>query len=641
MQENSNEKLYLKILNSMTGLKSVIDRDYRIVFSHFKDEFRNVSQELHGRKMHCYKIYQRAVRCNPCHLERVFRNGLPEFTERMCPSAQREQVYVFPIFDESGLVSMAGEMPRNEITTLRQMVEESLGTKEVLMAIIEAAPLAIVAVDNNLRVILWNKAAEKMLGWQKNEVLGNIYPLLFTRFRDEILEDMHQVQLGNSLAFFETQRMRKDGTIVDIRLSTVLLKNSKGVAIGSMAIMEDVTEHIKSRQALKESEESYRTIFDAANDAHLVLDATDATILDVNLKMCEMFGFENREEALRHNLLDLIAESPPCKLKELLPLIWETKGGKLQTFEWLAKHTSGCNFWTEVIMKEVVINGENKVLVVIRDTTDRKAAEEDNRRMQEKLLHADKMAAIGTLASGMAHEINNPNNFILSNAQFLSDVWPDINKILSHYAEENGEFFLCKMRYSVASPKIPKIIDGISEGAQRIKGIITSLKDFSKQEKTVLEQEVDINKVIEAALSMMHHKLKNHTDFFEFRREEDIPLVRGNFRQLEQVILNLTLNALEALPNRKCGVMIATSYSKSTGKVIIKVRDEGEGMTEEIQKSIFDPFFTTKLDSGGTGLGLSICFTIIKKHNGTIECDSKLGEGTTFRVMIPTLENNI
>ena len=99
-------------------------------------------------------------------------------------------------------------------------------------------------------------------------------------------------------------------------------------------------------------------------------------------------------------------------------------------------------------MKGVFIGGEYKVLAVVRDVTERKAVEEENRKMQEKLLHTDKMAAIGTLTSGIAHEINNPNNFILSNAQFLSDVWPDINRILTHYAEENGEFFLCKMRYS-------------------------------------------------------------------------------------------------------------------------------------------------------------------------------------------------
>jgi signal transduction histidine kinase len=120
---------------------------------------------------------------------------------------------------------------------------------------------------------------------------------------------------------------------------------------------------------------------------------------------------------------------------------------------------------------------------------------------------------------------------------------------------------------------------------------------------------------------------------------EDLPPVKGNFRQLEQIVVNLTLNALESLPSRECGVYIATTYSRFLGKIVIKVQDEGGGMTEDVQKSIFDPFFTTKLGSGGTGLGLSICFSIVKEHNGMILCESKPGEGTTFLVRIPVIES--
>lgn len=633
------EKQYLSILKSMPGLALVVDRDFQIIFSKCQDAFEDVGHPQNKRKTYCYSVCCDSAKCHSCHLEGVFGTGVPVFAVKRCPFARNDKVYVFPVFDDSGTVVMVGEVQCGASDVLR-MVNETCESQQMLGAIIEAAPLTTIALDNELRVTLWNPAAERMLGWKKEEVIGRIYPLLFTDFRAEILETICQIKMGNLFNFVETQRMRKDGSLFDVSLSTASLKNSSGDAVGYVAIMDDVTEHKRAQQALKESEASYRTIFDAANDAHFVFDAEDATILDVNLKMCEMYGFENREEALRHNVEEMMAGYPPYTLKDLLPLIWKAKDGKSQHFEWLAKHTSGRLFWMEVVMKGVIISGEYKVLAVVRDTMERKAAEEEKRRMQEKLLHADKMAAIGTLASGIAHEINNPNNFILSNAQFLSVVWPDINRILTHYAEENGELFLHKMRYSEASSKIPKIIDGIAEGAHRIKGIVTSLKDFSRHEKTYLEKEVDVNRVIEAALTMLQNKIKKHTDFFECSLGEDIPLVKGNFRQLEQVIVNLTLNALEALPARDRGVMIATSYSGYTGQVIIKVCDEGEGMCDEIKKAIFDPFFTTKLDTGGTGLGLSICFTIIKKHHGTIECDSVLGAGTTFLIMIPALERN-
>jgi signal transduction histidine kinase len=286
-------------------------------------------------------------------------------------------------------------------------------------------------------------------------------------------------------------------------------------------------------------------------------------------------------------------------------------------------------------MKGAVIGGEYRVLAVCRDIAERKAAEEENRKMQERLRQMDKMAAIGTLASGIAHEINNPNNFILSNAQFVSDIWPDINRILTRYAEENGEFFLGKLRFSEAGAYIPKMLDGLVDGSHRINGIVTGLKDFARQEKTRLDQTVDINKVIEAALSMLHNKIRKHTDRFQCILAENLPRVTGSFQQLEQVIVNLTMNALQSLHTRDAGIFISTSYVQSIGQIVIKVRDEGVGISEEVRQAIFDPFFTTKLDSGGTGLGLSICFTIVKEHGGIIECESETGRGSTFFVRLP------
>lgn len=585
------EKQYLNILKSMPGLALVVDRDFQIVFCTSQDAPGNVVQAHPGRQTYCYTACRKSSKCGSCHLEGVFGTGIPAFTAKCCSFSRNDRVYVFPVLDESGAVIMVGEL-KCGAGDIPQMADEPTESQQMLGAIIEATPLTTIALDNELRVTLWNRAAERMLGWKKEEVIGKIYPLLSTDFREEILENVRQIKKGNFFNFFETQRMHKDGRLIDVSLSTSSLKNNAGMDVGYVAIMDDITEDKRAQQALKESEASYRTIFDAANDAHFVFDAEYATILDVNLKMCEMYGFANREEALKHNVEEMMAGYPPYTLKDLLPLIWKAKDGRSQNFEWLAKHTSGRLFWMEVVMKGVIISGEYKVLAVVRDTMERKAAEEENRRMQEKLLHADKMAAIGTLASGIAHEINNPNNFILSNAQFLSIVWPDINRILTQYAEENGELYLYKMRYSEASSKIPKIIDGIAEGAHRIKGIVTSLKDFSRYEKAFLEKDVDVNKVIEASLTMLQNKIKKHTDFFECNLDKEIPLVKGNFRQLEQVIVNLTLNALEALPARDRKVIITTSYSNYRGQVIIKVCDEGEGMNEDIQKSIFDPFFT-------------------------------------------------
>ncbi|APG23938.1 hypothetical protein A7E75_02045 [Syntrophotalea acetylenica] len=618
------KKQLLNILNSLPNLKFIVDKNLCLAFS---------KSEGFYRKPPCFEDFRNAAMCDPDDIQKVFATGEVLSTEKKHSAQGPTQVSLFPIFDDVG-TGMVGIC--HHPSKIRQHVENTVVDNQIAFeSIIDTAPLATIALDNNLKVIYWNAAAEKVLGWKREEVIGQPYPVLATSYRSEILKNLRRIHQEMPPRFLDSQRIRKDGTLIDISLSCSILKNRQGRPIGYVAIMADITARKEAQRALKESEANYRTIFDAANDAHFVFDAEDATILDVNLKMCEMYGFENREEALRHNVEEMMAGYPPYTLSDLLPLIWKSKDGRSQNFEWLAKHTSGRLFWMEVVMKGIVISGEYKVLAVVRDIMERKAREEENKRMQQSLLQADKMAAIGTMASGIAHEINNPNNFILSNSQFLSDIWKDIIRILSLYWEENGEFHLGKMPYSSAQKTIPKMLEGISDGANRIKNIITALKSFSRQEKISLDQTVDINKVIKAALLMLRNKISKHTDYFNFHLEENVPLVKGNFQLLEQVIVNLSLNALEALPNKNRSINISTSYSEAENKVKIMVRDEGVGIKDDAQNLIFDPFFTTKFETGGTGLGLSICFTIIKKHNGTIQCFSKLGEGTTFTIELP------
>jgi PAS domain S-box-containing protein len=625
------------ILQAIPDLISVVDTDFKIVYSNWRGGHGYAAPHRRKRNRHCYELYypDQQGRCEPCHLERVFETGASAIFEKFNPRVGHLEIHAFPIFDPSGRVVMAGEYLRN--ISDRKHAEDALrGANQMLEALINASPPAIIALDLELNLTLWNPAAERMFGWKREEVLGKPYPIVSIELVDDFKENIRNLNEGAERKSVETRRLHRDGHFIDVSMSTAPMLNNDGGTIGYVAIMADISERKQAQQALKESEANYRAIFDAANDATFVFDVETGAMLDVNLKMCQMYGYL-REEVLLLNVEQLSAGFPPYTFHDLMKLIWKTKKDQSHLFEWLAKDRSGRLFWVEVNMKGAVIGGEYKVLAVVRDISARKAAEEENRIMQERLLQANKMAAIGTLASGIAHEINNPNNYILSNAQFLSDIWPEINRALSRYAEENGEFFLGKLNYGEASAMIPKMLTGLTEGAYRIKGIVTGLKDFARQEKTRLDKPVDINKVIEAALSMLHNKIKQHTDNFSCNLGSALPPVKGSFRQLEQVIVNLTMNALEALPSRDRAVSIQTSYSPYLGQVTVRVEDQGIGMTEEVQKAIFDPFFTTKLDRGGTGLGLSINFTIVKEHNGIIECDSNPGKGTVFYVRIPAL----
>lgn len=637
---SSSKQLFRSILRAIPDLVSVVDRDFRVVFSNLRGEHENLNPKnfKNKSKPYCYDLYYpgQGKHCDNCHIEEVFNSGKVVVSERYHPKAGHVEIHSFPIFDEAGTIEMVGEYHRN--INGRRQAEEALREKnQVLEAIINASPLAIIALDEMINLTLWNPAAENMFGWKKEEVLGRPYPIVSEDCREELMENIRSLNEGGSRRTMETHRMHKDGSLIDVSLSTAPMLDRDGVTIGYMAIMADIRERKLAQEALRESEANYRTIFDAANDATFVFDPENGDMLDVNRKMCEMYGY-TREEVLRLNVEHLSAGEPPYTYQDVMKMIWKTKYNKSHMFDWLAKDRKGRLFWVEVNMKGAIIRGEYRVLAVVRDMTERKAAEEENRKMQERLRQMDKMAAIGTLASGIAHEINNPNNFILSNAQFISDIWPDLNRILTHYAEEHGEFYLGRLSFSEANEFIPKLLEGLVEGSHRINGIVTGLKDFARQEKTRLDQKVDINKVIEASLTMLQNQIRKHTDRFQCILAENLPPVTGSFQQLEQVIVNLIMNALQSLPGRDSGVFISSSYVKSIDQIIIKVADEGEGMPADVQQAIFDPFFTTRLDSGGTGLGLSICFSIVKEHGGLIECESEPDRGSTFLVRLPVTQ---
>lgn len=632
---SSSKHLLQSIFNAIPDLISVVDDDYRLIFSNWNGGHEYVPQESRKKNLHCYKAYYpgRTTQCDPCHLKKVFELGKPLIFEKYNPRVGYVEIHAFPLFDENKNVVMAGEYVRN-INEQRRAQNALIEKNNILEAIINASPLAIIALDFNLNLMLWNLGAERMFGWPKEEVLGKPCPIFPEFLMEEVKHNLNRLNNGESYFYMETLRLQKDGGLVSVSLTTAPMRNCDGVPSGYVAVFADIQERKQAQQALRESETNYRTIFNAANDAIFVLDAGTGAVIDVNVKMCEMYGY-TRKETLKMTLEELSAGFPPYAHQDVLEKIWKTRYEKSHMFEWLAKDSSGRLFWIEANMKGAVIGGEYKVLAVCRDISERKAAEEKNRKMQGRLRQMDKMAAIGTLTSGIAHEINNPNNFILTNAQFIMDIWPDINKVLTMYAEEKGDFLLGNLRFSETISYIPKILDGLIQGSHRINNIVSGLKDFSRQERTRLDQTVDINRVIEAALPMLHNEIRKHTDKFQCILTENLSPITGNFQQLEQVIVNLTMNALQALRDRGEGVSISTSCAQSSAEVIIEVKDDGVGISDDVRQSIFDPFYTTKQDSGGTGMGLSICFSIVKEHGGIIDCESEPGRGAKFFVRLP------
>ncbi len=183
------------------------------------------------------------------------------------------------------------------------------------------------------------------------------------------------------------------------------------------------------------------------------------------------------------------------------------------------------------------------------------------------------------------------------------------------------------------------MIADITQNSERIKKIVENLKHMAKQDKGELNQDVDVQAVLEAAMMILHNQILKHTDSCTLDVKDDLPALRGNIQQLEQVFINVLLNALQALPDRTHGIHVQVDMNSEDECMTILVRDEGAGIPERDLGRISEPFFTTRTETGGTGLGLSISNAIIERHSGQIKFKSKLGEGTTVTIKLPVNPN--
>ncbi|MDX1708840.1 MAG: ATP-binding protein, partial [Desulfobacterales bacterium] len=272
---------------------------------------------------------------------------------------------------------------------------------------------------------------------------------------------------------------------------------------------------------------------------------------------------------------------------------------------------------------------------VARDISERIKAEEQAKIHQQQLMQASKMVALGTLVSGVAHEINNPNNFIMLNSPILNEAWENSMPILEKYYEENGDFIIGGMEFSVMRKNIPALFSGISDGSKRIKRIVDDLKNYVRDDTADLTQSIDINAVLESAVLLLANMIKTATHKFSIIYGKNLPLLKGNFQRLEQVMINLIQNACQALSDTNKGIFISTTNKKDPSNILIIIRDEGVGIPSKTLEHIMDPFFTTKHDAGGVGLGLSISSRIVEEHGGNLCFTSEQGVGTTATVTLP------
>ncbi|WP_236015263.1 transporter substrate-binding domain-containing protein [Geomonas anaerohicana] len=293
----------------------------------------------------------------------------------------------------------------------------------------------------------------------------------------------------------------------------------------------------------------------------------------------------------------------------------------------------GTVVWSRTLQKRVAQRTEE----LAREVAEKQAALEKLRMHQDQLVQADKLASLGTLVAGVAHEINNPNGLILLNLPRFEEVLRGSQPILDEYREQHGDFKLGRHSYDRLREELPHMLSETQDAAKRIKRIVAELKDFARRDSADLTELLDLNQCAQAALRLVENTVAKSSHQIVAHLADTLPRVKGNSQRIEQVIVNLLLNASQSLEGTGKSIQISTRHDRFRDLVLLTVRDEGRGVEPEHLARLTDPFFTTKREEGGCGLGLSISAGIVKQHGGTLIFDSQPGFGTTVTLELPAL----
>lgn len=257
---------------------------------------------------------------------------------------------------------------------------------------------------------------------------------------------------------------------------------------------------------------------------------------------------------------------------------------------------------------------------------------------QSQLVQADKLTSLGILVAGVAHEINNPTALIVHNLTTLKRIYEASTAVLEQRFEQEGDFYIGGMPYSLLRQESEFVFAEMQDGAHKITQIVEDLKDFSRKDSLELAERIDLNEVVNSALRLLEGSLRKQICEVKLDLEDNIPLFEGNRSRIQQVVVNLILNACQASKTADDLIDIRTFRKWQSDEIVLQVKDQGVGIEADKLLFLCDPFYTTKREQGGTGLGLSISDTIVKEHKGRLQFDSVVGAGTLVSLYLPACQ---
>jgi PAS domain S-box-containing protein len=494
---------------------------------------------------------------------------------------------------------------------------------------------AIALLDSDRRVLRGNKALTKLLRNSFEKIIGHY---CYERMNCK-LESTETCPFNRMIRTRkrETEVMQLGESWIEGIIDPIF--DDSGELRGAVYIVSDISERKQTEEKIRQQNEFLNTVMESLTHPFYIVDVRNYKIvlanpgakqgLATNYSTCYQLTHDRDE---------------PCNgVQHPCPVLEVTKKKRPVTVEHIHTSPEGNKRNFEIHAYPIFEDtGEvGQIIEYTIDITERRKAEEMAKAQQEQLLQADKMISLGILVSGVAHEINNPNNSIILNAQFLEKAWQSMVPILDEYQKENRNLQIGGIMYEKLRKDIPFLFSGIIDSSKRIKHIVDELKAFSRKDSDEVQAAVDMNAVVESAVNLMNNIIKKSTRNFKVSYEKQLPRIAGNYRKLEQVIINLVQNACQSLTSTDKQVFVSTCYDQKDRRVVVKVKDEGVGIPKEELKYILEPFFTTRRSSGGTGLGLSVSSRIINDYGGTLNFISHPNKGTTAEIRFPHYNKKI
>ena len=498
------------------------------------------------------------------------------------------------------------------------------GSNDWFRALFEQSPMGVFVFDTRLRLTTCNARFVQILNTTPEALVG----LNLTNLRDQGVMPSLRAALAGTASRYEGPYSATTSTATVI-ISMVLtpLRGPSGAIMGATGVVEDVTARVHAQQALATSEARFRQLIEGLPDAIMVY--RDRTVVFANPAMVTTLAYANSEELVGKDLLELIHPADHALVLGRRERV--LVGDVNLPVELRVLRRDGTSAFVEIVSMTIDYDGAPAFLSVARDTTER-------RIMHAELLQADRMASVGTLAAGVAHEINNPLAYLKGNldalaTRKLNEICARVDALAQDALRAGAQGTPADVEaLKGALDEAKEMVRLAREGADQMRSIVADLKTFSRSDDAPSSW-VDLPRVLDAAIHMAWSEVRPRATVE--KSYEPTPSVYANESRLAQVFLNMILNAAHAFPQGKQGVIRVRTSAGSSGEAIIEISDDGAGMQPEVSARIFDPFFTTKPSGLGTGLGLWICQGIVSALGGRIEVVSALGKGSTFTIVLP------